>query len=160
LTGVMEHIADTESAVGSLLQLLRPGGRIYLEVPDASRYRAELDAPFQEFSVEHINFFSRTSLANLMRLRGFRAVETGLTDRPLHEVSCPCTYGVFEKTDAPGALAPDLETERGLRRYITGCQDEDRRIRAVIRDSLAPGERMLVWGTGTHTQRLLAAGGL
>jgi SAM-dependent methyltransferase len=160
LTGVMEHIADTDRAVESLSSLLRSGGRLYLEVPDASRYQARLDAPFQEFSVEHINFFSRTSLGNLMRLRGFRTIETGLTMRPLREATCPCTYGVFEKTGAPGAFVEDLETEGGLRRYIAGCKDEDRRIRDLIRDSLSDGERMLVWGTGTHTQRLLATGGL
>ena len=59
LTGVLEHIRDLPEAVEKLLALLREGGRVYVEVPDASRYDSGLDAPFQEFSVEHINFFSR-----------------------------------------------------------------------------------------------------
>ena len=160
LTGVMEHIVDLDRAVAQFRRLLRPGGRVYLEVPDASRYDALQDAPYQEFSVEHINFFSSTSLANLMRHHGFGVVETGLTVRPLHEVACPCAYGVFEDTGVAEPLVHDSDTESGLREYIQGCQAEDERISAAIRGALAPGEKMLVWGTGTHTLRLLATGGL
>jgi SAM-dependent methyltransferase len=160
LTGVMEHIVDLDRAVAHFRRLLRPGGKVFLEVPDASRYDALQDAPYQEFSVEHINFFSSTSLTNLMRNRRFRVVETGLTVRPQHEVACPCAYGVFENTDVTEALVYDPHTERGLHEYIRGCQAEDERICTAIRGALAPGEKMLVWGTGTHTLRLLATGGL
>jgi SAM-dependent methyltransferase len=160
LTGVLEHVPDLENAIAQFRRLLRPEGRVYLEVPDASRYEPRIDAPFQEFSIEHINFFSRTSLANLMQSRGFRTVATGLTVRPLHEVSCPCTYGVFENAGQLAEIAYDADTEAGLRRYVAGCRDEDERIRSVIADALSPEEQMIVWGTGTHTLRLLATGGL
>ncbi len=160
LTGVMEHIRDLDRAIDQFRLLLRPGGRVFLEVPDASRYDARLDAPFQEFSVEHINFFSRASLTNLMQLRGFRAIEAGCVVRSLHEVTVPCTYGVFEYVSAPAVVEPDTETLAGLTAYIQGGKAEDTRIRAAIAQALRPGERMIVWGAGTHTLRLLATGGL
>jgi SAM-dependent methyltransferase len=160
LTGVMEHIRDLERTAERFHELLAERGRVYLEVPDASRYDSRLDAPFQEFSLEHINFFSQTSLANLMRASGFRVLETGLTVRPLHEATCPCTYGVFEKTSEASPMEFDAETEPGLRRYIDGCRAEDERIRSVIRESVSAGQRMIVWGVGAHTLRLLATGGL
>lgn len=160
LTDVLEHIADLEQAVAQFRRLLRPGGLLYAEVPDASRYESRVDAPFQEFSVEHINFFSGTSLGNLFQARGFRPVHAGLTVRPLHEAFCPCTYRVFESTGDPAAIEFDRDTEPGLRHYIASCRTEDTRIRGLIRESL-PGEgRFIVWGTGTHTLRLLANGGL
>jgi len=159
LTGVLEHIRDLEGAIDQFRRLLRKGGRVYLEVPDASRYEPRLDAPFQEFSIEHINFFSKTSLVNLMQSRGFPAVEADHTVRPLHEVTCPCTYGVFENRMEPRAVEFDTETEPGLQAYIEGCRGEDARIRTAIQQSLLPGERMIVWGVGTHTLRLLATGG-
>ena len=160
LTGVMEHIRDLDRTVERFHDLLGDGGRVYLEVPDASRYVPFEDAPFQEFSLEHINFFSRTSLANLMRARGFRVVETGHAWRPQHEIACPSTYGVFQKCQDSWPLERDVETEPGLRAYIEGCHAEDRRIRSVIRQAVAPGERMIVWGVGAHTLRLLATGGI
>jgi len=132
LTGVMEHIPDLDRAIEQFRRLLRPGGRVFLEVPDASRYEARLDAPFQEFSIEHINFFSRASLVNLMQVRGFRAVAAGHSIRPLHEVSCPCTFGVFENAWEPIPFEPDTVTEAGLRAYIEGCKGEDERIRLAI----------------------------
>ena len=57
LTGVMEHIRDLDSTVERFHELLAPSGRVYLEVPDASRLEPAMDAPFQEFSVEHIELF-------------------------------------------------------------------------------------------------------
>jgi len=160
LTGVMEHIRDLAQAIARFHELLEETGRVYLEVPDASRYAPRLDAPFQEFSVEHINFFSQKSLINLMHAHGFRVLETGNTVRPQHEVVCPCVFGVFERCHEPPALDPDTETEVGLRAYIDGCHMEDERICAVLRQALGPGENMIVWGVGTHTLRLLATGGI
>ncbi len=159
LTGVLEHIRDLDRTVEQFHRLLRKGGRAYLEVPDASRYDPGLDAPFQEFSMEHVNFFSKMSLVNLMQTRGFHMVEAGHTVRALHEVTCPCVYGVFENRTEPQAVEFDAGTESGLRAYIEGCAREDARIRTAIRQSLLPGERMIVWGVGTHTLRLLATGG-
>jgi SAM-dependent methyltransferase len=118
LIGVMEHIRDLDRAVGRLRGLLAEGGRVYLEVPDASRYLARVDAPFQEFSVEHINFFSRASLANLMQMRGFRMIVSGHAIRPQHEVVCPAVWAVFEKAAEPGFMERDRDTESGLRAYI------------------------------------------
>ncbi len=66
----MEHIRDLDNAVSQIRGLLREGGRVYIDVPDAGRFTADADAPFQEFSTEHINFFSTRSLSNLMCLRG------------------------------------------------------------------------------------------
>jgi hypothetical protein len=95
-----------------------------------------------------------------MRARGFRVLETGHAVRPLHEASCPCTYGIFERDGSSSAIENDVETEPGLRKYIDGCCTEDQRIGSAIRGALAPGERMIVWGVGAHTLRLLASGGL
>jgi len=160
LIGVMEHLRDLDRAVDQFRRLLRTGGRVYLEVPDASRYISRTDAPFQEFSVEHVNFFSARSLTNLMHACGFHELSTGLVVRPQNEITCPAVYGIYERSSGSAPIERDNKTETGLRAYIEGCQAADVRIRLRIEQALSPGERMIVWGVGTHTLRLLATGGL
>ena len=160
LTGVMEHIRDLDRTLERFHELLTPDGRVFLEVPDASRLSPEMDAPFQEFSVEHINYFSPTSLDNLMTLRGFRVVAGGRALRPMHSVATYTAWGVYEKNPASATWRKDDETVVGLGAYIEGCRRRDLRLRAKIRRALPPEGRIIVWGTGAHTLRLLAIGGL
>jgi SAM-dependent methyltransferase len=160
LTGVMEHIRDLDRTVQRFHELLAPEGRIFLEVPDASRLEASMDAPFQEFSVEHINYFSPVSLNNLMTLRGFRVVAGGRAVRPLHDTATCTAWGVYEKTDEAPSRRRDEETHPGLAAYIEGCRGQDAEMRAKIRRGLPPEGRIIVWGVGAHTLRLLATGGL
>jgi hypothetical protein len=160
LMGVMEHICDLDGAIRQFHRLLKKGGRVYMEVPDASRLEPALDAPFQEFSVEHINFLGPRSLSNLMERRGFRTVATGRARRAQNETVCRSAYGVYERAESAGPTERDTETETGLRTYIQGCGSEDAQIRGKIDRAVAQGEQMIVWGVGAHTLRLLATGGL
>ncbi|MEI9974817.1 MAG: methyltransferase domain-containing protein [Ignavibacteriota bacterium] len=160
LIGVMEHIRDLDNAVSQIRGLLCDGGRVYLDVPDAGRFTADADAPFQEFSTEHINFFSTRSLSNLMCLRGFTEIATGHAVRPANEAIGMAAYGAFEKSSAEPAMVFDSESEPSIRKYVEDCQSVDAGVRAKIDGALSPGERMVVWGVGTHTLRLLATGGL
>jgi hypothetical protein len=62
------------AALPRLSQALADGGQLHIAVPDASRYAEGEDAPFQEFSVEHINFLGPDSPANLLNGYGFRRI--------------------------------------------------------------------------------------
>ena len=159
LVGVLEHVEDLRLALQKLKTLLAPGGRVYAEVPDGSRMAGRPDAPYQEFSVEHINFFSTSSLTNLLELNGFKTVKHGQVIRQQNEnTTCPAAFGIYERADQhAGRLQRDEETEPGLRRYIQESAAGDATIRQIIEER-AKGKRILVWGTGSHTQRLLAAG--
>jgi SAM-dependent methyltransferase len=160
LIGVLEHIRDLDGAVAQLHALLREGGRVYVDLPDAGRFTARADAPFQEFSIEHINFFSTRSLSNLMCRRGFRELATGHATRPANEAIGMAAWGAYEKRSGPPAMEFDAETEPSILKYVEDCRALDAVVRAKIDGALAPGERMVVWGVGTHTLRLLATGGL
>ncbi|MES1223139.1 MAG: class I SAM-dependent methyltransferase, partial [Bacteroidota bacterium] len=75
LVGVLEHIRDLDDSLEKLWKLLRTGGKFFIVVPDGSQYFNGKDAPFQEFSVEHINFFGPGSLENLMKKNKFSKVD-------------------------------------------------------------------------------------
>jgi SAM-dependent methyltransferase len=161
LIGVLEHVEDVRGAMTHVRNVLSPNGRVYAEVPDAAHLAGRPDAPYQEFSTEHINFFSTASLANLFQASGFETLATGEPVRQQHDnTTYPAAFGVFQKRDAvPEKVEParDEITEPGLQRYIAeSAAIEDRTRQQITR--LAAGRPLVVWGTGTHTQRLLAIG--
>jgi hypothetical protein len=162
LIGVMEHLRDLDPAIDKIRALLAPRGRVYLAVPDVARFDSNQDAPFQEFSPEHLNFFSVTSLTNLMQTRGFNFLSGG---RFLLEHSratwCASIYGVFENSKPEKeSWGHDKETARGLAGYIQESRKTESRVCRIIEDLAASGRPIMVWGTGAHTQRLLAMSSL
>ena len=101
LVGVLEHVKDLDSSLKKLRDLLAPGGKFFIAVPDASEYYKGLDAPFQEFSVEHINFFGPMSLENLMNKNGFSEIDHSQTLIEVnHNTFTPVLLSIFEKSAA------------------------------------------------------------
>jgi len=162
LLQVLEHIRDVVPAVAALRRFLSPDGILYVDVPDATKYVAEREAPFQEFSTEHINFFSPTALKYLMEASNFRTIEAksaALTD--LKGKPVPIAFGVFQNATVRRSDFPrNTDAESGVRRYVARCREMDSALRQRI-DAAVSGDRsVIVWGVGTHTQRLLATGAL
>jgi SAM-dependent methyltransferase len=161
LVGVLEHLCDLEGALAVLGGALTDGGRVYVDVPDCTRFADYPDAPFQQFSTEHINFFSGASLANLMGAHGFGPLLSEQVVRGFTEASrMPSVHALFEKSAAPRAVEPDTASEPALAEYIRQSEALDRGMRSAIARSVSGGQPIIVWGVGTLTQRLLATGGL
>jgi SAM-dependent methyltransferase len=70
---VLEHAAEPGAPLREAARRLAPGGRVFIEVPDASAY--PLDIPYQEFYLEHLNHFDAASLSRLLAETGFQALE-------------------------------------------------------------------------------------
>jgi SAM-dependent methyltransferase len=161
LTGVLEHLADVDSSLKSLIRLLKPGGHLYFEVPDASSYDAWFSAPFQFFSMEHVNFFSSKSLSNLLARHGFECLFVQRVKRFLGPAAVePAVAGLFRRTERNAAIGFDDETEPALRRYIEISRRTEQRIHDVIARLVERQAPLAVWGAGTHTLRLLKTSAL
>jgi 2-polyprenyl-3-methyl-5-hydroxy-6-metoxy-1,4-benzoquinol methylase len=159
LIGVMEHIRTLSSALEKMSGLLAPGGRFFITVPDASMYFQGEDAPFQEFSMEHINYFGPRSLANLMAQHGFKTLftEQGMQRCSARTVT-PVLHAAFEKLPAgqTPAWEKDTATAAGLERYVEKSERENRAVQPAL-ESLADSRKpVIIWGAGSHTLRLLA----
>jgi SAM-dependent methyltransferase len=76
LVGVLEHLRDVQPAVRTAVDRLNPGGLFYGAVPDVEGLAACRNAPYQQFSVEHVNFFSEQSLGRLMAVCGLAPRQT------------------------------------------------------------------------------------
>ena len=159
LTGVLEHLRDVNVALAKVTTCLHAGGFIYLEVPDATRYHRHFSAPFQFFSMEHVNYFSPTSLRNLLARHDFSCL---FTERVLRHLSSkaiePSVGGLFRRNSRESSCMTsrrDEETVIALRRYIRKSRKLERTILKKVDGLARSGRPLAVWGTGTHTLRLV-----
>jgi predicted TPR repeat methyltransferase len=164
LTGVLEHVRDLTASLQSVISCLNHCGAVYVEVPDASRYDRLFSAPFQLFSMEHVNYFSPLSLTNLFAGHGFSVVFTRRLVRRLSPQAIePTVGGLFRMTsDSTRDRQPvrDDETEPALRRYVEQSRESEKRIHDRINELVATAKPLAVWGVGTHTLRLLETSSL
>lgn len=77
LSGVLEHLLNLHECVNEIKQYLNSKGKIFVIVPDLNDFCNHEDL-YQEFSVEHINYFSVNSLAKLFSMHniGLEQCET------------------------------------------------------------------------------------
>jgi len=159
LAGVLEHVRDLNSALQLLRKLLSSDGYLFITVPDASRYIEGEDAPFQEFSVEHINFFGTDSLVNLLQVNGFEktSIQQDMIESN-YRTTTPVIHGLFKNnpTISSSPFTRDMRTEIELKSYIDQSARGNIQIQHNIDGLINTDEPIIVWGTGAHTLRLLA----
>ncbi|MCY2993451.1 MAG: methyltransferase domain-containing protein [Planctomycetota bacterium] len=157
LSAVLEHIRDLGLFLGQVKRWLHPDGLAVVAVPDATRFCEAKNAPFQEFSVEHINYFGPISLNNLMGQHGFANIYTEQVIRNVApHVSGAELVTVYRHGSATHKSTYDDLTEPALRDYVARCHNAESREAGVILELLKTQKPIVVWGVGTHAQRLLA----
>jgi SAM-dependent methyltransferase len=162
LSAVLEHIRDLNRAIEKITSLLSINGILEIEVPDASRYAEFPGAPFQEFSTEHIDFFSPISLDHLLQQNGYQkliceqSVRSQSDNTLMPVITAVYRYSGNKKSE----YVFDEFTKSSLTTYIEKSRQIQGRIQQVIDDLSSKQLAILVWGVGTHTQRLLATSSL
>ncbi|NJK91012.1 MAG: class I SAM-dependent methyltransferase [Blastochloris sp.] len=160
LSHVVEHVRDPVPALERMGAVLKIGGWLYVEVPDAMRYAECLIAPFQDFNTEHINHFSLLCLENLLKMAGFEVVQGGSkTILSAPQMPYPAIWVLGRKVGPRGespSVVPDQDLVPALVGYITASgkllQSLDQRLQSII----SRHESLIVWGTGQLTLKLLA----
>lgn len=147
---VLEHLPQVHQDMAKLLVRLRPGCKILLEVPAIECFQQPDCEPFGEFSLEHIQFFDTTSLANLMHSLGARQLALELLDLPM--VASGSMFGLFEWG---GSIPDETIFQRsefdGMQSYIEASQHQ-----LGLALQRIPAGPVIVYGAGSHTARLLA----
>jgi SAM-dependent methyltransferase len=155
LSSVLEHLRDLVPTVRSLVELLAPDGRIWFEVPDAARFAEDVSVPFQQFSLEHINFFTQGSLRALLSRVGFEPVDIWTTNRRLGEIDACALDGLFQLGGVRRRSPPDESGGGALKRYVAASRPVYERLIRTLLASARSGDPVLVWGTGSLTLQLL-----
>ncbi len=154
---MLEHVASFDKL--HLERVLAPGGRLYIEVPNASAYSAESKDVFFDFSLEHINHFGIDSLRNTFSGLNFQLIDSGERIYPRGSAGeiQPSIYCIFEINSSYeiNNILVDTFTSNAVKRFIAEstplmqCQ-VDSFINIINRVG-----KLRLWGVGHAAFRLL-----
>lgn len=157
LSAVLEHVPDLHGFLDFVDEWLTPDGMLVVEVPDAEAFAKSFNAPYQEFSVEHINFFSAPALDNLLGLHGYSRIATfqdlGSSGGNL---TCSILTALYRGSGRRMMPIRESTSEEGVRAYLAACLARTEVEREVVANLVESQTPILIWGVGTLCQRLLA----
>ena len=159
LSAVLEHFADFNDSMQKIKSLLKDQGLLFIEIPDAERFYSYIFTPFQQFSIEHINYFSQYSVKNLLSKFSFEIIEMKKNENRINQTIDPDIFILSRKSDKNDfKIIRDDACESKIRNYIDQCSKMDLKVKKIIQEKLSNKNKIIVWGIGTHTQRLIGAG--
>ncbi|MFI4936780.1 MAG: methyltransferase domain-containing protein [Caulobacterales bacterium] len=158
LSHVVEHLVEPDVLLGRLGEVLKPGGLVYIEVPNLLRPYV----PMGYFMFEHLSYFTPKTLTLLMEGCGFMedqvaTFDNGADIEPFYPVIA-ATYwhagdhkAVPVGSDYDAALAAVEGYKEKTGAEIARLQS---RIDSIYRQ--LAGQRLALWGGGLHTSQLLS----
>lgn len=148
LTGVLEHLPQLHEDMQRLLASLNPQTRVLIEVPALENFVRPAMEPLGEFSLEHLQYFSRSSLVRLMAGLGYAPLAIEIV--PLQGAS-DSLFGLFARCDSPVGI-PDQEPSAPMQTYIESSRE---RMDSVLKSLTKAPENFALYGAGSHTARLM-----
>ncbi|MBI9079237.1 MAG: class I SAM-dependent methyltransferase [Pseudodesulfovibrio sp.] len=126
---VLEHIDRPQEFLGMMRDVLRPGGRILIGVPNEEL--ALISGNIGMVIHQHLNYFTRDSLGYLLGQAGFKPLRYIHTqDQPLYVLAEKCEPSV---QPSPIECAPSLKALAN--EYVASMQDKFDFIREIVRRS-------------------------
>lgn len=132
---VFEHIVNLRDTVIKAHSLLSKDGLIFIGVPDAENFYKKGDEPFGEFSTEHINFYTKFSLQQL--LARFE--------------------NLYYKSDNSISISLWKKGSERLSNFMKYIDKSKNKMSQLVRIVNHLPKRIIVWGTGALTEKLLKA---
>jgi len=158
LCGVLEHIEALKPAIDKINNLLEFNGHLFVAVPDVENFPStELKEPFLEFALEHINFFSKTSLENIFISHGFELVTC--KDEYYDFYNNHYILAIFKKIGSKSegqTLSIDSGSISSIKSYVSNSNGLLALINKKINLLYLSQERLIVWGAGSLSARLCA----
>lgn len=158
MAGVLEHIYDISGSLSRISALLKDDGILFVMVPDAENFSTNPCEPFHEFSLEHINFFTKTSLSNLMGRYGLINKYTGSIKLQYYDSYALATFWV--KAEAKISIKKDVSGLPKIKQYISKSSNRLKPLQGKIEKLVKTQERVVIWGVGSLISRLLASSNL
>jgi len=143
---VLEHLPDIRQNLEKLVSQLQYGTKLMVEVPAVDLFDGSGGEPAGELSIEHIQYFTIHSMTNLMKSLGLNVIATELLKIP--SLKTGSLFILAELTNEKQEIIPDRSTK--MREYLDSSA---LRWKAAL-DNI-PNEPFVLYGTGSHSARLL-----
>jgi len=153
---VFEHLISPDIVAMQLHEIISDDGIIYIEVPNLQKP----EAPKCYFSFEHINYFTPTSLTNLMVKNGFEVDHMELFDNgPTISPYYPVIASTWKKSVTKQKIVNNFDEaiviiDQFKQDAIKLIKKVQSTIDTVLSETSV--ERIALWGGGIHTSQLLS----
>ena len=156
LSLVLEHLVYPDNIVSQLKETVTDNGLIYIEVPNLMKP----SAPKCYFGFEHVNFFTPTSLINLIQQNGFEVDSLSVFDNgPRFSPFYPVIALTIKKSLNKFSITNDKESSLKVIADFKKNSDKliknlNTKISKILIDTKKG--RLALWGAGIHTSQLLS----
>ncbi len=157
LMAVLEHLCDARSDFERIAKSLKPGAVLVVEVPAIEGFDPFGGEPLGEFSIEHIQFFSKETLSRLIQSVGLNLIGTRLVSWPngvgfsLY-AACQRPQSVVS-TEARPTLTERQQTASRSALLQYAAQGRARLQQCLAR--IPKNGPLVIYGAGAHTARIL-----
>ncbi len=151
-TSVIEHIRDLTGYLEHIQAFLKPEGYFLVDAPAVEGMPQRLFPVPNYFNHEHINYFSKTSLDNLLGGAGMVRVNEEVYAEESGELTL---HGLYRLGCAPRPWEKDPSSRQAIAEYfqkIDAAQQGKPSVPALLRDH----SRLILWGAGSYTMQILA----
>lgn len=159
-TCVMEHICDLNGFIEAIKGYIKDKGKLLIVVPAVEGFGKYYQSKPNYFNHEHINYFSKQSLINLLGANGFES----LTDdgefyevRLSNDVADVMIENIFLlNMNNTYAIKEDQVSEKIISEYLEKAKCEEERIKELINIIENKYEKCIVWGAGSMAMQLMS----
>jgi hypothetical protein len=156
MSHVLEHIHNPTDFIKKITNQNKK--YIYIEVPS---FEIQIESePYGSFFYEHVNHFTSNSLSYLMGLHGFTSIKMSIEFNVKGESpSYPVICSLWEKSSKPKYIKTMVRAKKTIQNHLESSRIIFNSIEEKI-NAIPSGAKVAVWGTGSHTSRLLGMTGL
>lgn len=150
LFDVLEHLLNLDEAISKLTEVVENNTKLFITVPNCGEIDKNSTLIPNNFNQEHINYFSRQSLKNLMRKFGFEEIYFQASIYEMYSVYNYNINSIYDK------IIKDEYTKNAMNAYFEKQIQNNMKRNRLISCLKLKREPLIVWGIGAYTMNLLA----
>ena len=147
LSSVLEHLVDLKKSFKKICSLLKDKGLIFIEVPDVERFKDFIFFPYQQFSGEHIRYFSKNSLEQFLNLFNLKTIKFEKNINMINKTIDPNLFFLVQKNNENSLTK--------IQQYIIKSNVLKKELEKNLKLKLKNIKEVIVWSVGTPTHTFL-----